>query len=189
MSHSSESQRRSTRLEGYDYSQSGGYFVTICTHRKACILGEISGGILLPTKLGKTVKTCWLGIPDHFPNTEMDEWVIMPNHIHGIILIHDASSGEAFAKNSDSINRTTANASPLRYPAGTTPRSLGAIIQNFKSISTRKANQLQGTPGRPIWQRGFYDRIIRNQSELDHIRKYITDNPLEWKLDPYHVQH
>ena len=88
MSHSSESQRRSTRLEGYDYSQPGGYFVTICTRRKACIFGEISGGILLPTNLGRIVQESWLWLAYRYPYVELDTWCLMPNHLHGIILIH-----------------------------------------------------------------------------------------------------
>jgi len=90
MSHSSESQRRSTRLEGYDYSRPGGYFVTICTKDKIQLLAELEAEKVILSPIGKIVERCWLGIPDHFPNAELDEWVIMPNHIHGIILIHVA---------------------------------------------------------------------------------------------------
>jgi putative transposase len=179
MRHTSNLQRQSIRLKGYDYSQPGGYFVTICTRDRILFFED--------NNIKKIVETCWLEIPYHFPNVELDQWVIMPNHLHGIILLHDSRRGEAFAENIDELRTPTANASPLRHPKGTTPRSLSAIVQNFKSISTRRINQLQGTPGNSIWQRGFYDRIIRNQKELDRIRHYIEENPLKWELDPYYV--
>jgi putative transposase len=81
----------------------------------------------------------------------------------------------------------TANASPVRQPKGTKPKSLSAIIQNFKSISTRRVNQLLRTLGHSLWQHGFYDRIVRNEKELNRIRCYIEDNPLKWELDPYYI--
>ena len=187
MSHTINNERRSNRLKGYDYSQPGGYFVTICTMNKTNNLGNVEDGRVILSFTGKTVEACWLGIPKHFPDLFLDEWVIMPNHMHGIIFILDAGRGEAFAEDPNQMMRRTANASPLRHPKGTTPSSLGAIIQNFKSISTRKVNQLHDTPGNPLWQRGFYDRVIRNEKELDRIRRYIAENPLKWVLDPYHI--
>jgi REP element-mobilizing transposase RayT len=176
---SREPQRKPVRLKGYDYSQPGGYFVTICTQDRILLFED--------DNVRKIAEGCWRNIPEHFPFVELDQWVIMPNHLHGIILIHDQCRGEAFSGRSSNKNVDTENASPLRYPNGTAPRSLGAIIQNFKSISTRKVNQHRRTPGQTFWQRGYYDRIIRNEKELNRIQKYIAENPLKWKLDPYYV--
>jgi REP element-mobilizing transposase RayT len=178
MSDKGEVHRRSTRLPGYDYAQPGGYFVTICTRDRILFFDD--------KPIREIVESCWSQIPDHFPNVELDQWVIMPNHIHGIILIHDPRRGEAFPDIPFKMKTNAGNASPVRHPKGTTPRSLNAIIQNFKSVSTRKINHFRNTPGQSLWQRGFYDRIIRNEKELDRIRKYISDNPLKWELDPYH---
>jgi putative transposase len=180
-------QRRSIRLKGYDYSQPGAYFITICTKDKIRILGNIEGERVIYSQIGKIAEECWLNIPDHFPNVKLDQWIIMPNHIHGIIFIHDSRRGEAFVEDHNQMKPPTANASPVRHPKGTTPKSLSAIIQNFKSVSTRRVNKLQVTPRKSLWQRGYYDRIIRNEMELDHIRRYIQENPLKWDLDPCHV--
>jgi putative transposase len=187
MATSRNPQRRSIRLKGYDYSQPGGYFVTLCTKDKTHIFGLVEEESMTLSKIGKIAKECWLDIPHNFRNVELDEWIIMPNHLHGIIFIHNWRRGEAFAEDNNQMKPPTANASPLRRPKGTTPKSLSAIIQNFKSVSTRRVNQLQGTPGHSLWQRGYYDRIIRNEKELDRIRCYIEDNPLKWELDPYYI--
>jgi REP element-mobilizing transposase RayT len=173
-------------LKAYDYSQPSGYFVTICTKNKEYILGAMGNESMRFSAVGNIVRTCWEAIPDHLPDVELDQWIIMPNHLHGIIIIHDHCRGEAFAETRFLLEDQSANASPLRHPKGTTPRSLGAIIQNFKSVTTRKVNQIRATPGLKLWQRGFYDRIIRNKAEFDRVRKYIKENPLKWELDPYH---
>ena|SRR4030067_3229677 len=94
MSHSREVQRRSTRLEGYDYSQPGAYFVTVCTKNKTHILSNVEGERVILFPIGKMIEGCWLGIPDHFLNVELDKWIIMPNHFHGIIFLHDSRRGE-----------------------------------------------------------------------------------------------
>jgi len=171
--------RRSIRLPGFDYARPGAYFVTICTYERECILGQIKDGIIIPSEYGRVVESRWHALPRHFPHVRLDAFVIMPNHVHGIIVLADSPSrprsgrGEAFA----------ANASPLQ---GTQPGSLGAIVQNFKSVTTRQINQMRGTPGMPLWQRNYYEHVIRNEDELNQIHTYIIENPRRWEWDENH---
>jgi REP element-mobilizing transposase RayT len=131
-------------------------------------------------------RSTWLRLQDFFPICH-DEWVIMPNHLHAIIWIQDSSTGEAStARNLGFSWPSLADASPQCQAIGTRSGSLGAIIQNFKSISSRKINQDQhspGSPGAPTWQRNYYEHITRNQAELERIRQYIADNPRHWAED------
>ena len=133
----------------------------------------------------------WLSLPRHFENIELDAFVIMPNHMHGIVLIMDSKMPTVGAKHLPqkpvSTQDSIANASPLRrnaiHPNGTQSSSLAAIIQNFKSVTTRKINQMRGLSGKTVWQRNYHERIIRNQRELEAKRAYIVNNPLQWVLD------
>ena len=171
--------RRSIRLSGYDYRQAGAYFVTICTHEKALLLGEVVDGTVRLNESGHSVSACWSAIPEHFRNADVDAFVVMPNHLHGVVVIGNATGPAVVgAKHSQQY----ANASPLP-PAGTQHGSLGAIVQNFKSVSTRKINRQRETPAAPVWQRNYYERVIRSERELNAIRQYIADNPLRWALD------
>jgi REP element-mobilizing transposase RayT len=168
--------RRSIRLKDYNYSQPGVYFITIYTFQRQCLLEDITDGKMILNQNGKIINAKWSDIPTYFTNTEIDESIVMPNHLHGIIWIH----GE-----SEALDAIQSIASPLQYrPRGTKPGSLNAIIQNFKSVSTRKINQLNDTKGDKLWQRNYYEHTIRNQRELDAIRKYIITNPLNWSEDP-----
>jgi REP element-mobilizing transposase RayT len=171
-------------MEGYDYSLPGAYFVTLLSYRRACLFGQIKEEIFRQSDIGKLINDCWLRIPNYFNDIGLDDYVLMPNHLHGIILIHESvGKGEAFADLVSTILRiVSANASPQR-PKGTQPGSLGAIIQNFKSISTRMVNKKYFESGNKLWQRNYHERIIRNDRELNAIRQYIRDNPLNWELD------
>jgi REP element-mobilizing transposase RayT len=168
--------RRSIRLPGYDYTHPGAYFVTICTHQRQCLFGEITHGTLHLNLAGEQVKALWLRLPLHFPNLELDEFVIMPNHVHGILQLSDHPI------NSDSTPQTP-------EPAGTQSRSIGAIIQNFKSVSTRRLRRYGNLAGQPIWQRNYYEHIIRNSEDLASIQTYIQNNPLCWQDDYLHPNH
>lgn len=177
--------RRSIRLKGYDYASAGAYFVTMCVHGRECVLGEVVEGEMRLNDFGLAANACWHGLPRHFCNVAVDALIIMPNHIHGIVVLVEGAlgKGEAFAVQEPGISGPLpANASPLR-PIGTQPGSLGAIIQNFKSIAARKINALRGTPGLQVWQRNYYEHIVRDERELNAIRQYIADNPLKWALD------
>ena len=171
--------RRSIRLPKYDYTSPGAYFITICAYQHECLFGKVVGGEMLLNRLGQLLQSRWQAIPRYFSSVNLDDFVVMPNHIHGIVVIRnhrrvksetvcgeDVRRGEAFGcKSSDRPVNPAPNASP-QQPNGTQPGSLGAIIQNFKSTTTRRINVIQQTPGNKLWQRGYYDRIIRNEVSL-----------------------
>jgi putative transposase len=185
--------RRSIRLKNYDYRQAGAYFITICIHQRQCRLGQIQAREMAPTIDGTIVAQIWHRIPQHFANAHLDAFVVMPNHIHGILWLGDDRSIAEIpvgAKHSGDKSCVTPrinlpNASPLP-PHGTNPGSINAIVQNFKSISTRKINQIHKTPGSRIWQRDYYEHIIRDEIALDRIRTYIQNNPRSWHTDRHH---
>jgi REP element-mobilizing transposase RayT len=156
--------RRSIRLLGYDYSQPGAYYVTICTHQREYWLGTVQDRKMFLSRSGEMVEHCWRMLSDHFQYIELDKFIVMPNHLHGIVTIKDYGQANSVL----SLN-------------GTKSRSLGSIIQNFKSISTRKVRQASRAEGAIIWQRGYYERVIRDAAELNNIRGYIEANPARWK--------
>jgi putative transposase len=173
--------RRSIRLKGYDYSLPGAYFVTLLCYRRRRLFGEINAGIIKHSEIGKAIHDCWLNVSEHFNFVTLDEFIIMPNHLHGIIFIKESGGkGEAFDSDLDVL--TSTNALRLRQ-VGTQPGSLNAIIQNFKSVSTRLLNKQFFEPENRIWQRDYYERIIRNERELNAIRQYVRDNSLNWEVD------
>jgi putative transposase len=180
--------RHSMRLRAYDYTQAGVYFVTIVTYRRELLFDD--------PVLRRLVETLWLAIPRHFPVVALDEYVVMPNHLHGLLWIIDGHRrGEAFAKGSMLIDMPAMAALPIDWvsranasPLHVIPGSLGAIVGNFKSVTTRRINQIRHTPGRAVWQRNFYDRVIRHESELAAVRQYIRDNPANWALDKENTQ-
>ncbi|MBI5484397.1 MAG: transposase [Deltaproteobacteria bacterium] len=186
--------RRSIRLREYDYRNAGAYFVTICVFQRECLFGEVVDGEMRLNGLGLAAEACWQAITNHFPNVQLDEFVIMPNHFHGIMDIigpvgakQGSSASPGFGDNGiidgDSCKGEAgeAFASPLRD--GTVSGSLGAILQNFKSVSTRKINKMRDNPGCPVWQRNYYEHVVRDETDLANIRKYIANNPLKWDLD------
>jgi REP element-mobilizing transposase RayT len=158
--------RRSIRLAGWDYASAAVYFVTICTHNRENLFDD--------PRFRQVAGRLWRAIPHrpHAGRVSLDEWILMPNHLHGLILLGPAEAG-APSEHSPSPGE----------PAGVGPGSLGAIIGNYKSVVTRRINQLRDTPGAPVWHRNYYDRIVRNQSQLDAFRRYIIDNPARWAAD------
>jgi putative transposase len=169
--------RRSIRLKGYDYTQAGAYFVTICTKDRACLFGDVADGVMRLNQMGHIVRQCWLAIPNHVPHVLLDEFVVMPNHVHGILVImptHDVGATHASPlQNDDTSTR----------PRGPQPRSVASIVGSFKSAAAKRINEHRGTPGAPIWQRNYYEHIIRDDESLNLIRNYIADNPLRWQID------
>ena len=161
--------RRSIRLKEHDYSQPGEYFVTICTYDHECTLGEIASEQMRLNEIGKIVREEWLRTPNIRTGIELDVYVIMPNHIHGIIV----SKAELPIPNVG----THSCASLQRKP-----RSLGSIIAGFKSVATKRINEMRHTPSFPVWQKRYYDRIIRNDKELNNIKDYIHNNILQWSI-------
>jgi len=195
--------RKSIRLKGYDYSRSGAYFLTICTQNRECLFGDVRDGEMVMNDAGECIRKCWLGFPNRFPILSIDEFVVMPNHMHGVIMINgmdkSKNKGKYNEKGEHKVRpygtKNDANCiEPCVRPSsyihihGTSGNSIGRIIQAFKSITTYqyaigvKKYNWQTFPGK-LWQRNYFDRIIRNETELNHIRKYILNNPLRWHLD------
>jgi putative transposase len=165
--------RRSIRLTDYDYSQEGAYFVTICAHSHKCLFGKIVDGVMRLNRFGNVVNKCWLEIPHHFPNMEIDTFIIMPNHFHGIVAIVDNRRGTACRAPTKMIER-------FGKP---TTCSLPTIVRSFKSAATKRINVVRGTPGARLWQSNYYEHVIRNETDLNDIRQYLLDNPVKWDMD------
>jgi REP element-mobilizing transposase RayT len=168
--------RRSIRLRGFDYRADAAYFVTIVTFRRACLLGAVVDGSIRLSTVGELVEAGRRAVVQFSPQLRLDSSVVMPNHIHGTLVVGD---------NPRAKHSLAANASPLHRPApkGTHGGSISAIVQNFKSTTTRRVHSLTTTKGLRLWQRGFYDHVIRDEPDLDRIRRYIEENPLRWALD------
>ncbi len=192
---------QSSRLPGWDYRNAGGYFVTICTQNRECWFGEIRNGEMLLSDIGKIADQYWREIPEHFKNVQTDEFVIMPNHSHGILFLMEYNqnqkcrcccrdvamqrlynNGDGGGDGDDDLipkNLKMSQISPK-------PGSLSTIIRSYKSAVKRWAGQ-NNYPDF-AWQPRFYDRVIRNNLELQHIREYIWQNPQKWELDSNHPQ-
>ncbi|RPI06422.1 MAG: hypothetical protein EHM64_03090 [Ignavibacteriae bacterium] len=186
--------RKSIRLKDYDYSSPGEYFVTICTHERECLFGEIINGEMVLNSFGLIVQEEWLKSKIIRPEIELDEFIVMPNHLHGIIVIKDesqimvgthgrASLPETFVHDTSdgraSLPETSDDPAPLRRQ----PRSLGSIIAGFKSAATKRINEERRMPRTPVWQSRFYEHIIRSEKDLTNIRDYIINNPIKWYAD------
>jgi putative transposase len=168
-------QRQSIRVKEYDYTQAGAYFVTIVTHQRDCLLGDIQNGTMVLNAFGQIADECWRSIPEHFPSVELGASVIMPNHVHGIIIISGVG-----ATHVESVGAR--HASPLQNPPrGAPPRSLGAIVGSFKSAVTKRIGREHNVTG--IWQRNYYEHIIRDDKDLQRITDYIEANPSRWDED------
>jgi putative transposase len=179
-SNSNHHARRSLRVPGYDYSQPGAYFVTVCTNQHQCLFGTIVKGKMQLNTFGNIANTTWIGISDHTACVELGEFCVMPNHIHGIIILVD-SRGKACLAPTGGVNLDD-----NRYQRPQ-PGSLGVIVGSYKSTVTRRINILRDTTGISIWQRNYYEHIIRNDDDLRTISEYIATNPLNWGLDELHT--
>ena len=176
--------RQSIRLKDYDYTQSGAYFVTICTHKRECVLGDVVNGEMRLNELGQVVEMEWLKTAEIRDNVELDEFVVMPNHIHGIVVITESHVGATSRSPLISGNcRGTARRAPTEQFSKPTSGSLPTIVRSFKSAVTKHINEMRHTPGTPIWQRNYYEHIIRDEDDLHQIQLYIVNNPLRWDLD------
>ncbi len=171
---SAEHHRRTTRLKGYDYSQAGYYFITICVQSHRCLLGENTDAGVKLTPIGEIVRDEWLDIPHYFNNVKLDSFIVMPNHIHGIIIIVGATFMVAQNGNPGELYNKRAGMNPAP--------TLGEIIGSFKSRCVHKCIQEKLNVYK-FWQRNYYEHIIRNEEELYAIREYIQNNPMNWKLD------
>ena len=195
--------RRSIRLKGFDYASPGAYFVTIVVRNRECLLGEVTAkGETRLNDLGEVVRAEWEALPGKFRGLALDQFVIMPNHLHGVLVLQGEDSGEGGAHTGprkgeasanrvpSKIERLVADASPLPIQPvhGTQPGSLAAVVQNFKSVSSRRINARRQTPGVPFWQRNYWEHVVRTTSDLAQIRAYIQTNPACWAMDQlYHT--
>jgi len=151
-------QRRRLRLPEYDYAQAGAYFVTLCTRGHACLFGMVLDREMQRNAAGEAVVRCWDEIPRHFPNVELDAFVVMPNHVHGVLLLLGDEAEDT--------------GEPARAGRARPPH---VVVGSFKSAVSRRLG--------PVWQRSYWERVVRSGEELDQIRDYIEDNPLRWPVD------
>ncbi len=165
--------RKSIRLQEYDYSQAGGYFVTICTHERKCLFGEVVDGEMELNENGKIVKSEWLKTEEIRDNVSTGEFIIMPNHLHGILFIDEPTDRRGTVHRAPTVER-------FGQP---TSNSIPTIIRSFKATVTKQTNEFRNTPGLPVWQRNYFERVIRDEDELTRIREYIIYNLFKWQLD------
>jgi putative transposase len=157
-------ERKSNRLKGFDYNQAGPYFVTLVTHGRAALFGTIVDNRMQFNPFGQIVTAAWYWLGEQYPYLELIESVVMPDHFHGILTIGDEPNQ----------NRRDAS---RRIPTRNKIKPLGQLIGAFKTVSAKRINLLRDTPGTPVWQPDFYERIIRNEAELSRIYQYIQLNP------------
>ena len=155
--------RRSIRLKDYDYAQTGAYFVTICVWQRECLFGDIMDGTMVINGLGELVLFTWNDLPNHVGNIVLNSFVLMPNHCHGIIVIDQAKATDS-----------------TKY------YGLSEIVRQFKTFSAKRINEFRNTPGIPVWQRNYYEHVIRNEADFNRITDYIANNPQQWTEDSLH---
>ena len=173
INNSDKHHRKTIRLRDYDYLQEGAYFVTICTHKKKCILGDVVNGEMQLNEYGRLVEAEWIKTASIRGNIKLDAFVVMPNHFHGILTIVSNCRGTA----------RCAPTFPNRQFGKMISASLPAIVRSFKSAATRRINELRSASNMPVWQRNYYEHVIRNEADLNDIRQYILDNPVKWDTD------
>jgi len=199
-----EKKRQSIRLKKYDYSQKGYYFVTVCTHEKQMLFGNIMsdrrGTISCALNNGgKIAKQCWKEIPNHYANVKLDEFIIMPNHVHGVLMIggNVGDGGQGIGNGGQDVGKRAQDIEPLRedfFPREDVLRmnafqhvvsgSVGAVVRGFKIGVTKWFRK--NTDIHNVWQRNFYEHIVRDEGDLNRIQNYIKNNPLKWKTDEYY---
>lgn len=163
------------RLPGYDYSQPGWYFVTICTKNRREVFGVVAAGQMYPNNLADAVGKCWLDLPNHY-SCILDAFVIMPNHIHGIIVIPELlPSSLAAGGGLNPRLRGNGNITGV-YP-------LTEIVRGFKTFSAAAINRINNTPGARIWQTSFHEHVLRDNNDILQVREYIRLNPQAWDQD------
>ncbi len=183
--------RQSVRLPTFDYSRPATYFLTICTQDKRRLFGHVSAHAVTLNSVGRIADECWLAIPRHFPNAELRPYVVMPNHLHGIIrLLPRGTDGALVAKHP----RRAQRAAPLRLdatvpiedthrPIAILANSIPAIVRSFKSAASKRIREALGKPTFHVWQRSYYEHVVRNEDDFQNICEYIRMNPARWEFD------
>jgi REP element-mobilizing transposase RayT len=223
-------QRRSIRLKGFDYSHSGAYFVTMVTQDRLPLFGEVLGGEMQFSPFGNVARQQWERLPRRFSHIGLDEFMVMPNHVHGIIVIYDDDGwgtagsldnrgGTAGCSNdkacessrrapttdladmrwgpADRLNdyglelfRRAPTNMPTREQFGKpVPGSIPTIIRSYKSAVAYRVNLIRGTPGAEVWQRNYYEHVIRDEADTNRITRYIIENPSQWETDDENRSH
>jgi REP element-mobilizing transposase RayT len=159
--------RHSIRLMGYDYSYGGAYFITICAHSQRCLFGEVKDSEMVSNEFGQIVQKYWHKLPELYPQAAFDMFVLMPNHIHGIVAIEVGAIHEL----------------PLQGRLQRRRMLIPKIVGRFKMNTAKRINLLRGMPGVQVWQRNYWEHIIRNEESLNRIREYMLSNPKRWLLD------
>ena len=183
--------RKRNRKAGYDYTRPGAYFVTICTQGHVCLFGQVIDGIMHLNDFGLIVAEAWEDLPRHYPHVQLMSFVIMPNHVHGILWLYRFVAGERDMGPSPVLPLTTLTPpiDPTQYPLSDDPmlrHGLPEIIRAFKTFSARRINRMRHVRGERVWKRSYWDRIIRDQDEFNRIAEYIRTNPQRWKEDTLH---
>jgi putative transposase len=181
--------RRSIRLKNYDYAQQGAYYVTICVNHRECLLGRVADTEIELTDAGRIVAQTWNTLPDRFLTVELDAFVIMPNHVHGILVINESErpGNASIAPTNASLDSAESVGAELALPKKQNPTedrpTLGRVVQAFKSISAIACNRLLNRSGVPFWQRNYWEHVIRDDRDLARLREYIEHNPGTWIED------
>jgi putative transposase len=201
--------RHSVRLQGYDYTRAAAYFVTVCTQDRVPVLGEIVGDRAIFSSMGEMVIRVWEELPQHYAGVQLDDFALMPNHLHGIIVLVGAGpcacpdkgdpdvSGQPRGVAPHTGDRNIPGQSPeivtgSGQPRGVAPTqgfSIPDVVHRFKSLTTAKYRRGVDKEGWPpfrnrLWQRNYYEHIIRDDEDLARVRAYIADNPARWTEDP-----
>ena len=170
--------RRSIRLRNYDYRSDGAYFVTLCTYQRECLFGEVVDAEVRLNDAGTCVETICNSLSQRYPDVEVDSLVVMPNHVHGIIVI--TGTVGAIHELPDVEDQRAIRESPLQ---GRRKMTLSKVVGYLKMNTAKRINELRDNPGIPVWQRNYYEHIIRNEADLASIRYYIAENPVKWAMD------
>jgi len=174
--------RRSIRLKGYDYSKEGAYFVTICAQERECLFGEVVNSEMVMNEVGARVQAVWDELPCHYPQVRLDAFAIMPNHVHGIVALPPVGA-RFIAPDSTIAPKSVASSSTI---APNPVPTVGEIVRGFKARCTRAINQMRNTCGIRVWQRNYYEHIIRGEVDYNRIAEYISTNPQRWMSDTLH---
>ena len=183
--------RRSIRLNEYDYSFPNWYFITICTYERRNLFGELNNGKIILSKAGRVVEEEWKQTKKIRKHIDLDYYTIMPNHLHGIIIIEQSDDSNKINGRGELNSPPRDNAGHIQYAPTkdkfkSPSHTLGAIVRGFKSSVTKRLRELLNDTDLKIWQRNYYEHIIRNELDLQNIRQYITNNPLKWDIDEYY---
>ncbi len=166
--------RKSLRLPGYDYSRDGAYFITVCVENHQCLFGEVKDGQVILNVYGQIVNDVWQGLPNYVPDIYLDEFVVMPNHFHGILFIEKLPESAKFYNSLD-VDDVKDRRKML----------LPKVLGRFKMLTAKKINEVRQSH-RSFWQRNYYEEVIDSQAGYEQIREYIVNNPLKWELDDFY---